>query len=201
MRARNITVLVTIALASTLVGCSSNGEPDQVHVTVTETVTPGAKTATGEPTQQANDGTPGTSPMRTVQKFSFAGDDETDPMAGSVTVLSYEQPVHASETAAEEVGSKGYVWAALEVKVCATKGEFTTSSTPWTLAYGDGARIEPASVGYDDFPKPAYVEDAAVSAGDCSRGKIVFPVPDSKRPTKAIYSTDDDSPALRWSLT
>ncbi|MGW5759876.1 hypothetical protein [Streptomyces tendae] len=200
MRARAIVVTATAALASVLVGCSSSGEPDEIRVTVTETVTPGSETATADPTQQADSKSSGTSPMRTVQKFSLEGDDEYDPMAGTVTVLSYQQPVPSHVSAAEEFDAKGFVWAALEVKVCATEGEFTTSSLPWTLSYDDGARIEPSSSTYDDFPKPEYVEDAPVVAGDCSRGKIVFPVPGNKRPAKALYSTDD-SPTLRWSLS
>lgn len=199
MRARVISIAAIAALGSTLVGCSSGGEPDKIRVTVTETVAPGGETPTDAPTQQADDKAPGVVPMRAVQKFDFAGDEEYDPSAGTVTVLSYQQPVHSHVTAAEETGTKGYVWAALEVKVCSTKGEFTTSSQPWTLAYDDGTRVEPSSVTYDDFPQPEYVQDAPVAAGDCSRGKIVFPVPGDKRPAKAIYSTED-SPTLRWSL-
>ncbi|MEU9924542.1 hypothetical protein AB0H51_25180 [Streptomyces griseoluteus] len=199
MRVRATTAAVTAALAITLVGCSSGGEPEKVQVTVTQTAGSGNTTPTGEPTTENDAKAAGVARMQAVQKFNDPGDDEYDPTAGTVTVLSYQQPVRASVTAAEEIGTKGYVWAALEVKVCSTKGEFVTSSQPWTLAYDDGARVEPSSSTYDDFPKPEYVEDADVSPGDCSRGKIVYPVPGDKWPAKAIYATDS-SPALRWSL-
>ncbi|MFE4214199.1 hypothetical protein [Streptomyces sp. NPDC056844] len=203
MRMRAMTAAVTAVLAVILVGCGNNSEPEKARATANETAPPDG-TPTGQPVSEesaarADAKTPSVVAMGAVQKFSFAGDEEYDPNAGTVTVLSYQQPVSASVTAAEEVGTKGYVWAALEVKVCATEGDITTSSQPWTLAYDDGARIQPISSTYEDFPKPHYVEDAAVSAGDCSRGKIVFPVPGEGRPSKAVYATDS-YPALRWSL-
>lgn len=201
---RASTAAVTAVLAITLVGCGSGSEPEKTRAAVSEAAQPDGtpteqQTAEGA-AAQADAKTPEIVATGAVQKFSFAGDEEYDPNAGTVTVLSYQQPVTASVTASEEVSAKGYVWAALEVKVCATKGEFTTSSLPWTLAYEDGARIEPSSTTYEDFPKPHYVENAAVSAGDCSRGKIVFPVPGNDRPSKAIYATES-YPTLRWSLT
>jgi hypothetical protein len=196
MRIRIYEVTATALLLTALAGCGGGAEPETIRVTTTKTVTPGVEAPASDEAKARSS----VAAMGDVRKFSFEGDDEYDPMAGNVTVLSYEQPVYASVTAAEEVGDKGYVWAALEVKICATKGEFTTSSMPWTLAYDDGTRVEPSSVSYDDFPKPAYVEDASVVAGDCSRGKIVFPVPGKQHPSKAIYSTEN-SPTLRWSLS
>ncbi|SFY50071.1 hypothetical protein [Streptomyces sp. F-1] len=199
MRARGAAVAVMAILATTLVGCGGSGEPGKIRVTVTETVTPGSTARTGSATPRAGDARPGSAALREVRKFSSPGDDEYEAAAGTVTVLSYTQPVPSHVSAAEEVGAAGYVWGALEVKICATDGEFTTSSQPWTLAYADGARIEPSRTTYDDFPKPEYIEDADVTAGDCSRGKIVYPVPGGERPVEAIYSTDD-TPAMKWSL-
>ncbi|MEU0965665.1 hypothetical protein ABZ357_09645 [Streptomyces sp. NPDC005917] len=185
-----------LLLAASATACSSSGEPETIRVTVTQTAPADAKAGT-DTTDQPKTATG--AKLGTGQKFSFEGDEEYDPMAGNATVLSYQQPVHASVTAAEEFNQPGYVWAALEVKVCGTKGDFTTSSTPWTLSYNDGTRIEPSGTTYEDFPKPEYVQDAPISAGDCSRGKIVYAVPGKQRPAQVLYTTDD-SPTLRWSL-
>ncbi|MGW5868988.1 hypothetical protein ACWFRJ_43375 [Streptomyces sp. NPDC055239] len=57
----------------------------------------------------------------------------------------------------------------------------------------------PSGTTYDDFPKPEYVTDAPISAGDCSHGKIVYSVPGKQHPDQALYTTDDE-PTLRWSL-
>ncbi|MFE2684022.1 hypothetical protein [Streptomyces mirabilis] len=198
MRIRTTPVAVIGVALLAVTACSSNssGKGSEAKSLTTAT-TPSSSES---PSKQATAKEPAAAAMGKVQTFRDEGDKEYETAAGTVTVLSYQQPVHAAVSADEETGSSGYVWAALEVKVCGTEGEFTTSSQPWTLAYNDGARIEPSSSTYDDFPKPQYVEDAAVAAGDCSRGKIVFPVPGKQRPAKAIYTTQD-MPTLRWSLS
>lgn len=163
--------------------------------------------ATSSPATEASPSSPTPTPaaastpaaLGAAQKFHSDADAETQVAGGTVAVLSYQQPVKSVGSASEEAGTEGYVWAALEVKICGTEGEFTTSSAPWTLAYDDGARIEPTSTTYDDFPKPEYLDDAPISPGDCSRGKIVYPVPGDDRPSKAIYAPAD-APTLKWSL-
>ncbi|MFJ8931980.1 hypothetical protein ACIRLA_35960 [Streptomyces sp. NPDC102364] len=202
MRTRaTISLLATGLVFGSVTGCSASSDNPKPAVTVTKTAPVDSKANGKHDADSAGQdkASSTSSSMRSVQKFSFEGDDEYDPMAGNATVLSYQQPVHASVTAAEEVNEPGYVWAALEVKVCGTKGEFTTSSDPWTLAYKDGTRIEPSGTTYDDFPKPEYVTDAPISAGDCSRGKIVYAVPGKQRPAQALYTTNEE-PTLRWSL-
>ncbi|MGW4730553.1 hypothetical protein ACWEQC_15525 [Streptomyces shenzhenensis] len=188
-------VCVALLLAAAATACSG-GDTETIRVTATKTVTPDAK---GDADTADQPKTAAAAKMGTTQKFSFEGDEEYDPLAGNAIVLSYQQPVRAAVTVAEEVDEPGYVWAALEVKVCGTKGDFTTSSMPWTLSYDDGTRIEPSSTTYGDFPKPEYVQDAPISAGDCSRGKIVYAVPGNQRPAQVLYTTDS-SPTLRWSL-
>ncbi|MBZ4016261.1 hypothetical protein CCS38_11015 [Streptomyces purpurogeneiscleroticus] len=132
--------------------------------------------------------------------------DESDGSraAGATTAIAYEQPVaRGSVQPEEEFGSEqaGYVWAALEVKVCSTEGqEVYVNNTPWSLAYADGARVEPSSVTYGDFPRPEYpIGDTAVRVGDCVRGKIVFPVPGNQRPERVVYAPPS-SDAVEWSV-
>ncbi|MFB8035887.1 hypothetical protein ACFC5Z_23650 [Streptomyces sp. NPDC056004] len=197
MRTRTtVAALIAAGLLVTLTACGSSDR------SVTEPANSGTTKKASGPQSAAKSPSPQLptqAKIGTTLKFHDPATDDSDETAGSVTVLSYQQPVKSAASAAEESGAKGYVWAALEVKVCSTLGEFTTSSQPWTLAYADGARIEPSSTTYDDFPKPEYVEDAAVGPGDCSRGKIVFPVPGDQRPARAIYATDYMA-TMRWDL-
>ncbi|MET8957299.1 hypothetical protein [Streptomyces sp. NPDC004533] len=131
---------------------------------------------------------------------AVAADSETEAYSVTTTVLGYEQPVHASESAADEIHAPGNVWAALDVKVCDQTGEITVSNAPWQLSYADGARVKPAELQYDDFPQPAYPDDDTdVPTGGCVRGKIVFNVPGGQRPATVVYSTEDDAP-VTWSV-
>lgn len=196
MYARTTAAVTAVGLLLILTACSSSdGSATQPTNSGTAAKAPVTRPTTAPPSPLP----PAQAKIGTILKFHDPATDEFDETAGSVTVLSYQQPVKSVGSAVEESGAKGYVWAALEVKVCSTLGEFTTSSQPWTLAYTDGARVEPSSTTYDDFPKPEYVEDAAVAPGDCSRGKIVFPVPGDQRPAKAIYATDSRA-TMRWDL-
>lgn len=77
--------------------------------------------------------------------------NDGDGVRAATTVLAYEQPVEADETAAEEINAPGNVWAALDVKVCNQAGEISVSNRPWQLSYADGARVK-AAIPYDDFP-------------------------------------------------
>lgn len=197
MHTRITAAAIAAGLLVTLTACGSNDGSTKAPTnsgTAKETPAPQPTAASPSPAAAA------LAKIGTVRKFNDPATAEYDATAGSVAVLAYEQPVKSVGSAAEESGAKGYVWAALEVKVCSTLGEFTTSSQPWTLAYADGARIEPSSTTYDDFPKPEYVDDAALAPGDCSRGKIVFPVPGNQRPAKAIYAPEQTA-TMRWDLS
>ncbi|MFF7977248.1 hypothetical protein [Streptomyces sp. NPDC007905] len=139
---------------------------------------------------------PSTLAFHQLHKSSSPGDDEYEAYSVTTTVLGYEQPVHASESAANEIHAPGNVWAALDVKVCDQTGEISVSNEPWQLSYADGARAKPADLQYDDFSQPAYPD---VPTGGCVRGKIVFNVPGGKRPATVVYSTEDDAP-VSWSV-
>ncbi|WMX46984.1 DUF4352 domain-containing protein [Streptomyces roseicoloratus] len=125
----------------------------------------------------------------------------TDNSAAKTTVLGYQQGGYTTRTSADqEFNTKGYVWATVEIKVCATKGTVRTSRYPWVLAYADGTRIEPSGVTYGDFPKPEYPYDAKVKAGDCVRGKTVFPVPGNQRPERIVYTTELLPTPAEWAV-
>ncbi|MFE6942219.1 hypothetical protein [Streptomyces chartreusis] len=117
-----------------------------------------------------------------------------------VTVLGYEQGIKAATSADQEFSTTGYEWAALEIKACVTKGTGGTTRYPWVLAYADGARIEPSSVTYGDFPKPEYPYEATVKAGDCVRGKTVFAVPGDQRPERVLYTPEALPEGAEWKV-
>ncbi|MBT2611425.1 hypothetical protein J7I97_24995 [Streptomyces sp. ISL-87] len=127
----------------------------------------------------------------------------SNPKAGSaatVTVLGYEHDVRAHTSADEEYKTSGYVWAAVEIKVCSTKGTVGVTRTPWALAYADGARVEPSSSTYDDFPRPEYPFEADIRNGDCLRGKTVFAVPGKQRPERVLYTSSILPEPAEWAV-
>ncbi|PWG08260.1 DUF4352 domain-containing protein [Streptomyces sp. V2] len=116
------------------------------------------------------------------------------------TVLGYEQGFKAQASAAEETGAPGYVWAALEIKVCVLSDGMRVTRFPWVLAYADGARVEPSGTTYGDFPKPEYPIDTQVKKGDCVRGKIAYAVPGDQRPAKVIYAPEGLPEPVEWAM-
>ncbi|KUN91910.1 hypothetical protein AQJ67_41510 [Streptomyces caeruleatus] len=126
--------------------------------------------------------------------------DAVGDVTVKVTVLSYEQGIKAQTTADQEFSTDGYEWAALEIKTCIAKGTGGTTRYPWILAYEDGARVEPSSVTYGDFPKPEYPYEATVKAGDCVRGKTVFAVPGNQRPERVLYTPEALPEGAEWAV-
>jgi hypothetical protein len=125
--------------------------------------------------------------------------------AGTTTVIAYTQPVAPDAVQPEETfgsESKGFVWAAVEVKVCLTRGETTVSNSPWSLAYRDGATVDPSSRTYGSFPQPEYpVGDTPVAPGHCVRGKIVFPVPGRQLPDRVLYgAVTEGTLPIAWAV-
>ncbi|MEU6965460.1 hypothetical protein [Streptomyces chrestomyceticus] len=127
---------------------------------------------------------------------------EDGSASGKTTVLGYTQPVSSVGNAAEEAGEQGYVWSAVEAKVCVDKGTLLTGHANWALAYEDGAVVQPSSSMYDDFPKPEYPIETTVKAGRCVRGKVVFPVPGSQRPSLVTFSpVGAESATAEWTVS
>ncbi|OEJ36288.1 hypothetical protein BGK72_38670 [Streptomyces agglomeratus] len=133
--------------------------------------------------------------------WEFEGtDDEGAEVLGAVTVVGYKQGISSVGSAAEESGTSGYVWAALELKTCSEQGSFWASVTPWTLSYEDGTRIDPSSTTYDDFPKPEYPFETKLTEGKCVRGKVVFPVPGDQRPETVVYAPESIDTPREWAV-
>lgn len=191
-----ITAAAVAALlgAVTLTGCSGGDTDAKPKPT---------KTATPSPSEEPTPSPSPTGPVIIGDTWEWEGKDDKGAYSGTTTVLSYEQHVaRTSIQPEEEFGpeSKGYVWAALELKVCTTTGDVYVDNTPWTLAYEDGARIQPSTVTYGDFPKPEYpAVPTIVKPSDCVRGKIVFSVPSDQRPEKVVYAPSDGD-VTEWAV-
>ncbi|MFD5427709.1 hypothetical protein [Streptomyces sp. NPDC127084] len=194
---RTITAACAAALLGTLAACGGRSQPDAKPPASASPTSP--KPATTKSTAAELSPTA----LRTFGKSytNTSHDDEGTPYIATVSVLGYEQDVAKHSTSAdEEFNTDGYVWAALELKVCAKTDGISASRFPWVLAYTDGARVEPSGVTYGDFPKPEYPIEAQVKKGDCIRGKIVFPVPGNQRPHKVVYSPDSQPESAEWSV-
>ncbi|MFE7354382.1 hypothetical protein ACFU8Q_14535 [Streptomyces sp. NPDC057543] len=165
----------------------------------------GGESADDKPTTAAATQTPTTTPEQTPEPPMTVGnalhwEDTTNGIAGTSAALSYKQGIKSSGTASTEVGAAGYEWAALELKVCSSKGTFPTSSSPWVLAYDDGGRVEASSSIYEDFPRPQYPVDATLTPGKCVRGFVVYPVPDDDRPASVIYTYGNPIKTAEWAV-
>lgn len=159
--------------------------------------TKAASTEEPSPPEEAASKAPAT--LTIGSPWEWRNGDESS--IGRTTVVSWKQHVHSVGSAAEETGEKGYEWGALDLKVCTDRGEVLSSQTDWTLAYQDGARIEPSSSTWDDFPKPEFPAETQVRAGDCVRGKLVFPVPSGQRPERVLYAPNGDGASLaEWKV-
>ncbi|MGW3213130.1 hypothetical protein ACWDBC_12875 [Streptomyces parvus] len=190
MRTRTITATLITAGLLALSACGTEPEPDAPAAGPTPTTA--TSTPSPEPTPTDN------APLAFGETVAVT--DEEDGSEATATVLGYQQGIKAETTADEEAGTKGYVWAALELKLCAIKGTSGATRYPWALAYSDGARIEPSGVTYGDFPKPEYPYEAMVKQGDCIRGKTVFAVPGNQRPERVLYTTELFDTPPEWSV-
>ncbi|GAA2811599.1 hypothetical protein GCM10010441_40370 [Kitasatospora paracochleata] len=131
----------------------------------------------------------------------------SDKVSGSATVVGYQQDVaHDAPSPEKTFGaeSHGYVWAALEVKVCSDASSaktITVSNYPWKLAYDDGSLVKPSDTGYGQFPQPEFPSgDEELAASRCIAGKIVFPVPGAKKPARAVYAPSGLKTPTEWNL-
>ncbi|MFE6194143.1 hypothetical protein [Streptomyces sp. NPDC057838] len=185
MRTRAITTAAVLLLA--LTACGSDTEPRATP----KANKPAAQKTTAKPKPSPE------KPRTFGQELTFTADG----MTMGITVLGYEQDTFRPQTSAdEEFGTTGYTWAALEIKACLKKGTGGVTRYPWALAYADGARIEPSSVTYGDFPKPEYPYEAKMKAGDCVRGKTVFAVPAKQRPELVLYTPEALETPAEWSV-
>ncbi|GAB2833442.1 hypothetical protein [Streptomyces daliensis] len=172
-------------------------------VTLTATGCSSLMTSTPEPHSRVpRPSTPASPSSPLALGDAWTWRDTELPATGTAIALGYEQPVKAGTSAEEATGEDGYVWAALEVKVCLKKGKtIHVSNMPWALGFADGAREDPSGKTYGDFPKPEFpVSDAPVKQGDCVRGKIVYALPEDQRPERAMYAAGADEGPGEWTI-
>ncbi|GAO09206.1 hypothetical protein TPA0598_04_08420 [Streptomyces lydicamycinicus] len=193
---RHHTAIATAAILLLVTSCASSKQSEKASPK-TGGRTEAASIEPPSPTEEAASKAPTT--LTIGFPWEWRNGDESS--IGKTTVVSWKQPIHSVGSAAEETGEKGYVWGALDLKVCTDRGEVLSSQTDWTLAYQDGARIEPSSSTWDDFPKPEFPAETQVRAGDCVRGKLVFPIPSGQRPERVLYAPNGDGASLaEWTV-
>ncbi|MFE5482689.1 hypothetical protein [Streptomyces sp. NPDC056527] len=191
MHNRTTTAAIATCLLLALTACGSTTEDPKANPTTTNPTT-ATTTAAAEPTNAST--------TTLVLGSTLKWDDPDGDISGTSAALSYEQGVKSAGSAAEETGQPGYVWAALELKVCSTKGVFLATTFPWTLSYADGARIEPSSSTWEDFPKPEFPVETKLAPGRCVRGKVVYPVPGNNRPATVVYAPESADMPVEWTI-
>ena len=176
MRTTTLAAAITLAAVLSTAACTSSTKAIASSSPTASVVTTDAPSApdTPAPTDAC--------PMAIGTSWAWAQGDGT-ALTGSTTVLGYQQHVATDGPQPEEAfgsSSHGFVWAALDVKICNDKTSTQpapVNNTPWNLAYDDGSQIQASDTGYDSFPKPAFpMGDATVRPGSSLRGKIVFAV-------------------------
>jgi hypothetical protein len=138
---------------------------------------PAATTATSTPAAAAASAA---SQAPAVLKFGAKADGQKM----TSTAYAYKQPVAQKAPPPDQ---DGFEWGAADVEVCA-KGTGYLNNGAWVLVYADHTRIQPSSIGYQQFPEPEYPSgDTDVTIGQCIRGWITYPVPTGKRPVAVHY--------------
>ncbi|GHF76975.1 hypothetical protein ACFFSH_38355 [Streptomyces filamentosus] len=202
MRIRPIAAMASLAFALTLTACGAADNPPatpsdkQGAEASTATAAPAAETTSQPPAATTEPSTSGPLALGTTHTW----EDTENGIRGTSAVLSYQQGIKSVGSAAEHSGTPGYVWAALELKVCSVKGLFAATTTPWTLSYADGARVEPSSGTWADFPKPQFPIETKLTPGKCVRGKVVYPVPGNSRPQTVVYAPDGFDVPVEWAV-
>ncbi|MFJ9120101.1 hypothetical protein ACIRJO_31720 [Streptomyces sp. NPDC102394] len=164
--------------------------------TVTQTVpaTPGEKAPAPSPSSATRGA------LGFGEDWRFTSSDPAKAFEAGVTVLGYREDFTSVGNASEEAGEPGYVWAYADLRLCVTKGSFTDSTTSWTLYYSDGSRVQRSGTTYGDLPKPEYPFEVTVTAGKCARGKLVFAVPDGKRPQSVLFAREGVAEPKEWAV-
>ncbi|GGY82966.1 hypothetical protein GCM10010363_74500 [Streptomyces omiyaensis] len=197
---RRTTLAATTTFLFLTVAACGGDEPE----TVTESGPHSAPTARATSASAASGSTSPAPEVTTTAPLklgtSYTWEDAEAGVSGTSTAISYEQGIKSVGSAAESSGTPGYIWAALELKVCSTKGVFTANTFPWTLAYSDGARVEASGTTWDDFPKPEFPIETKLSPGKCVRGKVVYPVPGDSRPETIVYAPQTVTVPVEWAV-
>ncbi|MFG3702369.1 hypothetical protein ACGF5C_31480 [Micromonospora sp. NPDC047620] len=182
--------------AAVLAGCASDPEPAAAPATSE----PAPTSAAASPTPSAASPSPTVNPDTPLP---FGKGIVTGGGYVTATVYAYRHNVAKSAPRPDE--QPGFVWGAVDVKVCANK-DITVSSVgvsngPWALVYADDTTIGASQTGYDAFPKPEYPwTEKALAPGRCVRGWITFPVPGKTRPAFVEYAPEGEQVTPRWAV-
>lgn len=172
-------------------GCS---HPAKTTAASSPSPSPAATSASPSPAAPTSPAGPVTHALGETVSFDIA----------SATVYSYKQPVAAGAPTPDQ---DGYVWGAVDLKVCAIHPDANTQTAyvnqvPWSLVYADSTLAQPSSVGYRQFPQPEYPSgDTTIAWGQCIRGWITFPVPAKSRPTMVEYHPEASPTIVFWRTT
>jgi hypothetical protein len=201
MHARTATTAAGLLAAGLLLSaCSSSsgdgkaaGEHGSASAAATKAATPAADASTTAAAPSA----PATQAIGRPWHWSDPGG-----YVGSITVISYKQPVLRSDPPDTSLGVPvGSQWGRLDIRVCLTAGQpINVSQEPWHMQFSDGSQADNTGLNGGDFPKPEYPQGRDVAAGECARGGIMFPIPKGQRPVKVAYSPDSSSGPVYWTV-
>jgi hypothetical protein len=187
MRHTTTATLAACLLLAGTVGCSSGDDSKPA-------VSKASESGSASPTP---------SPTPTPSQETYRLGDTVDIDAGgkefSAAALTYKD---TNVPTPEGILNEGQKFAAVEVKVC-NKGTDPLEVGPfaWSLAYPDGARVEPIHVSGGGLPQPVYPLEAKVRGGDCVRGHILYEVPEkSDRAERVLYSPADLDEPVEWQI-
>ncbi|MGI5197102.1 DUF4352 domain-containing protein [Streptomyces sp. CA-288835] len=153
--------------------------------------------ASSEPSS-ASSAKPSPTPRQETFNIGDTANITTSSVDLSAAALAYKDK---GITSGPGLLSAGQKWAVVEVKVCNQSDEpLEVSPFPWSLAYEDGARVEPTHVSGGELPQPLYPLEAKVKGGDCVRGNITFQVPEEGRPERVLYSPSDVDEPVEWQV-
>lgn len=198
---RSSLVLPALLLSAVvLTACGSSGEPVAAESATSPSASVGRPSTSPSPSASATRKADGLALGETAH--IKLDDGHQEPFKVSVTALSFKAHVTADQLPHEQgIGSKSDIWAALEMKVCLDAGsQVSTTSTPWQLALPDGTRIESSAIPVPGGPGGQLPFESRLTAGDCVRGKILFPVPKNVRPTYAVYAPPAIDHPEKWTL-
>ncbi|MEU0189443.1 DUF4352 domain-containing protein [Streptomyces afghaniensis] len=181
------TALAACLLLAGTVSCSSDGDDSKATVSKaseTQSVSP-APSPTPSPTQE-------------TYKLGDTVDVSTADGKFTAAALAYKAGGIPDVAGLLKADQK---WAVLEVKVC-NKGPESIEVSPfvWSLAYTDGARVEPMHMTGGELPQPLYPLEAKVKTDDCVRGNVLFQVPKQGAPERALYSPDALDEPVEWTV-
>jgi len=105
---------------------------------------------------------------------------KTTTARGSTAIAyAYKQPVAKNAPPPDQ---DGFEWGAADVEICPVTTNIVVNGS-WRLIYADNTTIDPSSIGYQQFPEPAFPwGEREVAGGRCVRGWIVYPAPIGKKP-------------------